>query len=200
MIILGLTGSIGMGKSTTANMFRDENIPVHDADSVVHDLYRNEAVKPIARLFPSAVINGAVKRTALGEIVLADQHKMRQLEELIHPMVHEKEQQFLQKSKSENAKLVVLDIPLLLETSGQLRVDAVLVVTAQADEQKRRVMARQGMSEEKFAAILKKQMPDAQKRKKADFIIDTSLGKNYARKKVREIIDQLYSTDKALKC
>jgi dephospho-CoA kinase len=190
---LGLTGSIGMGKSTTADMFRAENISVHDADKTVHLLYQNEAVLPLLRLFPSSVVDGAVDRQALGRIVLNDIKKMRQLEQLIHPMVREKELEFLRKANKSHATLVVLDIPLLFETGGEQRVDAILVVSASAQEQKKRVLSRKDMDEKKFAAILAQQMPDAEKRKRANFVIDTGLGMENARLRVGEIIKKLQS-------
>ena len=191
MIILGLTGSIGMGKSTTADMFRAENIPVHDADQTVHQLYANEAIGPIGTLFPTAIVDGVIDRQELGRIVLADHGKMQQLEKLVHPMVREKEIQFLQNARNNGAFLVVLDIPLLYETGGEKRVDAVVVVSAHFEEQKRRVLAREGMNEKKFELILKKQIPDEEKRKKADFVIDTGKGLDSAHQQVREIISQL---------
>ncbi len=195
MIILGLTGSIGMGKSTTADMFRAENIPVHDADKSVHQLYENEAVLPLKKLFPTAVVDGRVDRQELGRIVLSDTGKMNQLENLIHPMVREKERKFLQCARSDNAPIVVLDIPLLFETGGENRVDAVVVVTASFKQQKSRVLARKDMNEEKFMSILKKQLADHEKRQKADFIIDTELGMESARNQVQEIIQQLLSSN-----
>ncbi len=195
MIILGLTGSIGMGKSTTADMFRAENIPVHDADKSVHQLYENEAVLPLKKLFPTAVVDGRVDRQELGRIVLSDLGKMNRLENLIHPMVREKERKFLQKARLDNAPIVVLDIPLLFETGGENRVDAVVVVTASFEQQKNRVLARKDMNEEKFMSILKKQLPDHEKRQKADFIVDTELGMECARSQVREIIQQLLSSN-----
>ena len=191
MIIVGLTGSIGMGKSTTADMFRAENIPVHDADKSVHQLYENEAVASIEPLFPSAIVNGKIDRQKLGKIVLGDRDKLRQLQNIVHPLVREKELQFLQNSRSQNQPIVVLDIPLLLETGGDKRVDKIVVVTASAAEQKRRVLARPQMNEEKFSAILKQQMPDHEKRQKADFIIDTELGMQSARLAVKAIISEL---------
>ena len=169
MIILGLTGSIGMGKTTTAQMFRDENIAVHDADKTVHQLYENEAVEPLRDLFPSAIVDGRVDRKALGRLVLGKRDKLKSLEQLIHPMVRQKEQQFLEKSKADNARLVVLDIPLLFETGGEKRVDVVLVVTADKEIQRQRVLEREDMSEEKFAAILKQQVPDSENDKKPIF-------------------------------
>ena len=195
MIILGLTGSIGMGKSTTADMFRAENIPVHDADQTVHQLYSKEAVIPLGKLFPSAIVAGVVDRQELGRIVLADPVKMQQLEKVVHPMVREKEIQFIQNARDNGESLVVLDIPLLYETGGENRVDAVVVVSAGFEEQQKRVLAREGMTEEKFKSILEKQWPDAEKRKRADFIIDTGNGLEAARQQVREIIQRLRAAD-----
>ena len=191
MIKLGLTGSIGMGKSTTASMFRDEGIMLHDADLAVHELYENEAVGPVGNLFPEVIVNGRVDRKKLGSIVLNDPVKMRQLEKIVHPLVGKREQEFLRKAENSGAKLVVLDIPLLFETGAQNRVDKILVVTASADEQKRRVLARPGMDEQKFAAILSRQVADGVKRQQADFVIDTQKGMDNARQMVREIIQQL---------
>ena len=191
MIILGLTGSIGMGKSTTAQMFRDENISVHDADKTVHDLYRGEAVAPIAKLFPQAIVEGVVDRKILGSFVLNNSENMKKLEKLVHPLVGKKEQEFLKAAKKDNAKLVVLDIPLLFETGAENRVDKILVVTASAKIQKKRVLSRSNMDEKKFTAILNRQTPDADKRARADFVIDTGLGMDHARAKVREIIQTL---------
>ena len=193
MIILGLTGSIGMGKSTTAQMFRDENICVHDADKTVHDLYRGEAVIPIAKLFPEAVVKGVVDRKILSSLVLNNSENMKQLEKLVHPLVGIKEREFLNAAKIENAKLVVLDIPLLFETGAENRVDKILVVTASAQIQKKRVLSRSNVDEKKFAAILDRQIPDAEKRARADFVIDTGLGMDHARAQVSKIIQTLNS-------
>lgn len=195
MIILGLTGSIGMGKSTTAAMFRAEKIPVHDADQTVHQLYQKEAVIPLGKLFPTAIVAGVVDRQELGRIVLADPAKMRQLEKVVHPLVWEKEMEFIQNARNNGESLVVLDIPLLYETGGDNRVDAVVVVSAGFEEQQKRVLAREGMTEEKFKSILEKQLPDAEKRKRADFVIDTGNGLEAARQQVREIIKRLYAAD-----
>jgi len=195
VIILGLTGSIGMGKSTTAAMFRAEKIPVHDADQTVHQLYQKEAVIPLGKLFPTAIVAGVVDRQELGRIVLADPAKMRQLEKVVHPLVWEKEMEFIQNARNNGESLVVLDIPLLYETGGDNRVDAVVVVSAGFEEQQKRVLAREGMTEEKFKSILEKQLPDAEKRKRADFVIDTGNGLEAARQQVREIIKRLYAAD-----
>ncbi len=188
MIVLGLTGSIGMGKSTTAQMFRDQNIRVYDADKTVHDLYANEAVIPVQRLFPAAVINGKVDRKQLGALVLNDSSKMKDLEKIVHPMVHKKEQDFIARARNDKEFMVVLDIPLLFETGGENRVDAILVVTADEDIQRQRVLGRADMNEQKFNAILRRQLSDSDKRKRADFIIDTGQGMQSARQQVADII------------
>lgn len=191
MIKLGLTGSIGMGKSVTAQMFRDEGIPVHDADAAVHALYAGRAAPHIEAAFPGTVINEAVDRTELSKRVLHDPKAMKRLEAIIHPLVREEEDAFLQRAKRNGARLVVLDIPLLFETGAQTRADKVLVVSADPDIQRARVLARPGMSEEKFRAILARQMPDAEKRHRADYVINTGLGLDFARNEVRKIVARL---------
>lgn len=191
MIRVGLTGSIGMGKSTTAQMFRDEGIAVYDADATVHQLYEGEATPLIEAAFPNTTKDGKVDRAKLSEYVIGKPENMKKLESIIHPLVHEKEQAFLKKAETRGDKLVVLDIPLLFETGGKKRVDKIIVVTAPASVQRERVLARDGMTEEKFEAILARQVPDSEKREKADFVIDTSLGLEGARERVREIIASL---------
>lgn len=191
MIRAGLTGSIGMGKSTTSQMFRDEGIAVYDADATVHQLYSGEAAPLIEGSFPNTVIDGTVDRTRLSEYVIGKPDNMKKLEAIIHPLVHQKEQEFLKSSEERGDKLVVLDIPLLFETGGINRVDKIIVVTAPSEVQSERVLAREGMTVEKFEAILLRQVPDSQKREKADFIIDTSQGLEVARNKVHEIIQAL---------
>lgn len=186
--ILGLTGSIGMGKTATAGLFRDLGIPVHDADGAVHLLYRTKAVQPIGALFPSAVVSGVVDRKILGAEVLNNPEKLRLLESVVHPLVRQMEQDFLRLADNNRANLVVLDIPLLLETGGNARCDAVIVVSAPAHIQKERVLARSGMTQEKFDAVLAQQMPDAEKRRRAHFVVDTSRGFADARRQVRSII------------
>ncbi|MGO4387748.1 dephospho-CoA kinase [Microvirga sp. 2YAF29] len=183
--VLGLTGSIGMGKSATADLFRQLGVPVHDADASVHALYRGRAAALIERAFPGTVVDGAVDRRKLGAVVLNDAEKMKQLESIVHPLVREEEQKFL---SSVTTTIAVLDIPLLFETSSEKRCDAVLVVTAPADVQRQRVMARPGMTEETFRAILAKQMPDREKRARAHFLVDTSRGFDSARAQVRSIL------------
>lgn len=191
MIIVGLTGSIGMGKTTTANMFAEELIPVQDADKVVHDLYSGKAVPLIEAAFPNTTKDNRVDRKLLGKIVVGNSAAMKKLETLIHPLVKQERDAFLSKEKAKNTKMVVLDIPLLFETGMDRMCDKIVVVTTSPEEQKQRVLARDGMTEEKFSKILKSQMPDAEKRKKADYIIDTSLGLLHAKKQIHKIIDEL---------
>ncbi len=191
MIRLGLTGSIGMGKSTTAQMFRDEGIPVHDADQVVHELYSGRAAPLVETAFPGTVTDGKVDRQKLAKCVLNNPEAMAKLETIVHPLVREAETAFLEKATKSGATLVVLDIPLLFETHSENRVDKILVVTASADTQRQRVLARSGMTEEKFAAILARQTPDADKRKRADVVINTGRGLDKAREEVRKLIAEL---------
>lgn len=197
MIIVGLTGSIGMGKSTTAEMFKAEGIAVNDADAVVHDLYRGEAVAPIEEAFPGTTANGEVNRQALSVELSKDPAAFTRLEKIVHPLVRQKELAFLENQRASGAKIVVLDIPLLFETGGTDRVDAVVVVSCDADIQRARVLARPGMTEEKFEMIKARQMPDAEKRNKADFVIDTGRGMDHARTQVKDIIRILVTRDGA---
>ncbi len=191
MIVIGLTGSIGMGKSTTAAMFAAEGIPVNDADAVVHDLYRSEAVEPIGRAFPGTAVDGVIDRKELSRQLALAPDRFRQLEAIVHPLVRAREKAFLEESRQTGADMVILDIPLLFETGGEGRVDRIVVVTADQEIQRERVLARPGMTEEKFAMILSRQMPDAQKRERADFLVDTGKGMDAARKQVSEIIATL---------
>ncbi len=191
MWVLGLTGSIGMGKSATAGMFRAMGVPVHDADATVHDLYAKEAVAPVEAAFPGVVKEGRVDRPALSQRVLGDADAMKRLEAIVHPLVRAREEAFLAKARVAGARLVVLDIPLLLETGSAGRVDAVAVVSAPAEVQKARVLARPGMSEERFALILAKQVPDADKRRRAHFLIDTGRGFEAARHQVAGVVRAL---------
>ena len=191
MLVLGLTGSVGMGKSTAAQFFRDEGVPVHDADATVHRLYEGEAVAPIAAAFPGTTENGKVDRIKLADRVLGDPAALRRLEEIVHPLVRHEEESFLAEAKKTGATVAVLDIPLLFETGGEKRYDAVVVVSAPPDVQRARVMARPGMTMEKFETILAKQMPDAEKRARADFAVDSGQGFDAARQQVREILAQI---------
>ena len=191
MIKAGLTGSIGMGKSTTAQMLRDEGIAVYDADATVHELYSGEAAPLIEAAFPNTTKDGIVDRTKLSEYVIGKLENMKKLEAIIHPLVHQKEQEFLKEAETRGDKLVVLDIPLLFETGGVNRVDKVIVITAPAEVQRERVLAREGMTVEKFEAILARQVLDSEKREKADFVIDTSEGLEAAKERVRQIVGSL---------
>ena len=196
MIVLGLTGSIGTGKSTTAAMFADLGVPVHDADRAVHELYAGEAVAPIAAVFPGAVRDGKVDRAALSEILRQAPERFGELEAIVHPLVREKEAAFLAHHREAGTPIVLLDIPLLLETGGASRVDKVVVVTCDPAIQRQRVLARPGMTEEKFDLIRARQMPDAEKRKRADFVVDSGHGLEPARLRVAEIIDTLNADGK----
>ncbi len=191
MIVLGLTGSIGMGKSTTAKMFADAGVPVHDSDETVHRLYAGKAAPLVEAAFPGTVKDGVVDRALLARHVLGNAEALKKIEAIIHPLVRADADAFLARHRATGAPLAVLDIPLLFETGGRNRVDKVAVVTAPADVQRQRVLARPGMTEEKFASILAKQVPDAEKRRLADFIIDTGQGLEVAKKSVEEIIATL---------
>ncbi|TGQ74592.1 MAG: dephospho-CoA kinase [Mesorhizobium sp.] len=191
MIVLGLTGSIGMGKSTTAKMFSDAGVPVHDSDETVHRLYSGKAVPLVEAAFPGTTADGVVDRVKLGARVLGDAAALKQLEAIIHPLVRADADAFLARHRAAGAPIAVLDIPLLFETGGRGRVDKVVVVTASAEIQRERVLARPGMTEEKLASILAKQVPDAEKRRLADFIIDTGEGLEVARAAVGEVIAKL---------
>ena len=191
MVILGLTGSIGMGKSTTASMFRDAGIPVFDADAAVHALYAGAAVPAIERAFPGTTKDGVVDRELLRQRVFDDSAVLRRLEAIVHPMVQEVRAAFLAEAEDASSRLVVLDIPLLYETGAECEVDAVAVVSAPEAVQKARVMARAGMTEERFSAIMARQVPDSVKRRRADFVIETGGGLERARARVSEIIEAL---------
>lgn len=188
MLVLGLTGSIGMGKTATAAAFAAEGVPVHDADRAVHRLYAGEAVAEIEAAFPGTTRDGAVDRARLGARVLNDPNALARLEALVHPRVRAVEGRFIDDARAAGAPCALLDVPLLLETGMEKRVDAVVVVSAAAAIQRARVLARPGMSEDKFAAIAAKQMPDADKRRRAHFIVDTGRGFDSARAQVRGIL------------
>lgn len=191
MFILGLTGSIGMGKSATAKMFADEGVPVQDADAAVHALYEGKATAMIEAAFPGTTVDGRVDRAKLGAMVIGKPEAMARLEKIVHPMVARERDDFLTGAEKAGADVVVLDIPLLYETGADINCDAVVVVSAPAETQRERVLGRPGMTEERFLAILAKQMPDAEKRRRADFIVDTSRGFDAARQQVREILAQV---------
>lgn len=189
--VLGLTGSIGMGKSTTAGLFTQRGVPLHDADAAVHRLHRGRAAAPIEAAFPGTVVDGTVDRARLGAAVLGKPEALRRLEAIIHPLVREEEEAFIARCRREGAGLAIIDVPLLLETGGEGRCDAVLVVTAPAEVQRERVLARPGMTVEKLDAILARQMPDAEKRRHAHFLVDTSRGLVAAEREVGSILKAL---------
>lgn len=195
MLLVGLTGSIGMGKSETAKMFRALGVPVYDADAAVHKLYEKggKAVEPIRAAFPSAIVDDAVDRKALSRCVLGLPDEMKKLEAIVHPLVGEAQMNFLRENMEAGEHMVVLDIPLLYETGGETRVDVVVVVSAPYDLQKTRVLARPDMDEAKFAAIHAKQVPDAEKRARADFIVESDKGLDHARIQVETIVEALKS-------
>lgn len=188
MILIGLTGSIGMGKSATSKMFTEAGVPVYDADSAVHRLYAHEAVEPVREAFPSAIIDGRVDRTILSKLVIGDHDAMRRLESIVHPLVGTDRLGFLAKCRNAGAPACVLDVPLLFETGGDRNVDIVVVVSTNADEQQRRVLARPEMTMEKFQAIRAKQTPDAEKKRRAHFVIDTGRGFDAARRQVSDLL------------
>jgi dephospho-CoA kinase len=191
MILIGLTGSIGMGKSTTAAMFREAGVPVYDADAAVHDLYDTggAAVGPVGEAFPGTVKGGRVDREALRQAVLGNPEALKRLNAIVHPLVGRDRIGFFQQAEADGADMVVLDIPLLFETGGQANVDAIVVASAPADMQRERVLARPGMTPERLDAILAEQVADAEKRARAHFVVDTSRGLEPAREQVAEIID-----------
>jgi dephospho-CoA kinase len=198
MIVLGLTGSIGMGKSAAAQMLRDMGLPVQDADAAVHALLGpgGGAVEPVSKAFPETLARNEkgeafIDRPALGRIVFADGEKKKALESILHPLVRAQSDAFVAEMKKRGEKLAVLDIPLLFETGGESRVDKILTVTAAPDIQRARVLARPGMTEEKFAAILAAQLPDAEKRKRSHYVVDTSGNLGATRTKLQRIVDEL---------
>ena len=191
MMLVGLTGSIGMGKSTTGAMFADAGIPVHDADASVHRLYAGRAAPLVEAEFPGTVIEGRVDRERLAKAVLNDASAMKRLEAIVHPLVREEEEAFVRDAGQAGAPFVILDIPLLFETGGDKRMDAIIVVSAPADQQRDRVLARPGMTTEKFEAILARQVPDAEKRARADHVIDTGSGLEAARRQVASVVASL---------
>jgi dephospho-CoA kinase len=188
MFILGLTGSLGMGKTTTAGFFAEAGVPVHDADAVVHRLYEGEAAAAIEAEFPGTTAAGKVDREKLAERVLDNPAALQRLEALIHPLVRESETRFLAEAERQGAKVAVLDIPLLFETGGDRRVDAIVVASAPQEVQWARVLERPGMTPAKLDAILARQLADAEKRSRADFVVDTSRGFEAARAEVAEIL------------
>jgi dephospho-CoA kinase len=188
MFILGLTGSIGMGKSTTAKFFREAGVPVHDSDAVVHRLYAGEAVGPVEQAFPGTVVDGKVDRAKLSERLIGNPEAIKRLEAIVHPLVRAVSQRFMQEQAARAARAIVLDIPLLFETGGEKNVDAVVVVSAPPEVQRARVLSRPGISTERLDALLARQMPDAQKRARAHFVVDSSRSFDSARAQVHGIL------------
>jgi dephospho-CoA kinase len=190
MLILGLTGSIGMGKSTAAKLFAEAGVPVYDADAAVHTLYEGEAVPAIEAAFPGTTAGGKVDRGRLSARVVHDPAAIRQLEQIVHPMLGASRQKFLDDAERSGAPVAVVDVPLLFETGGEKRVDAVVVVTTTPEIQRQRILARDNMSSEKLDAILARQLPDAEKRRRADFVVDTSDGLDPVRLRIRDILNE----------
>ena len=191
MLILGLTGSIGMGKSTTAKLFAEAGVPVYDADAAVHKIYQGEAAPAIEAAFPGTTANGKVDRAKLSAKVVHDPAAIRQLEQIVHPMLGASRKKFLDAAEQSGAPVVVMDIPLLFETGGEKRVDAVVVVTTSLENQRERILARGTMTSEALDAILARQLPDAEKRKRADFVVDTSHGLEPVRERIRDILAEI---------
>lgn len=197
MIVIGLTGSIGMGKSTTARFFREAGVPVHDSDEAVHRLYAGKAAPAIEAAFPGTVKNGVVDRNELASRILGDPQAIRTVERIVHPLVRADADAFLETQRAAGQPLAVLDIPLLFETGGENRVDRIVVVSAPADIQRERVLSRPGMTVEKFETILARQVPDAEKRGRADFIVESGEGLDEARRSVEAIVMRLKSEAKS---
>ena len=191
MIILGLTGSIGMGKTTASNMFAEAGVPVYSADDAVHQLYSGRAAPLIEAVFPGTVANGTVDREKLSAAVIGKPDALKKLESIVHPLVREEEEAFLREAEAQGSAIALVDIPLLFETGGEKRVDRIVVVSAPADIQRARVLARPGMTEEKLDAILARQTPDAEKRARADFVLDTSGSFDNLRQQITTVIQKL---------
>jgi dephospho-CoA kinase len=191
MIILGLTGSIGMGKSTTAKLFAEAGVPVYDADATVHRIYQGEAAPVIEAAFPGTTADGKVDRARLSAKVVHDPAAIQRLEQIVHPMLRSYHQKFLQDAEQAGAPVVVMDVPLLFETGGEKRVDAVVVVTTAPEVQRERILARGTMTAETLDAILARQTPDAEKRRRADFVVDTSHGLEPVRVQIRDILAEV---------
>ena len=191
MRILGLTGSIGMGKSTTAKLFTEAGVPVYDADAAVHKIYEGEAAPAIEAAFPGTTVDGRVDRAKLSAKVVHDPAAIKQLEQIVHPMLGASRQKFLEEADRSGAPVVVMDIPLLFETGGEKRVDAVVVVSTDPSTQRERILARGTMTSEALDAILARQMPDPEKRRRADFVVDTSHGLEPVRERIKDILAQV---------
>ena len=195
MRVIGLTGSIASGKSTTAKMFARRGVPVHDADAAVHRLYRGEGVAPVEAAFPGVTVDGAIDRTKLGERVVGDPAALAKLEAIVHPLVRESESAFLEREKARGTRLVVIDVPLLFETGQTNRADVLVVTTVAPEIQRARVLARPGMTEAKLQALLARQMPDAEKRRRAHFLVDSGHGLDAAERQVDAILKALATLD-----
>jgi dephospho-CoA kinase len=191
MRILGLTGSIGMGKSTTAKLFREAGVPVYDADATVHRIYQGEAVPAIEAAFPGTTVDGKVDRARLSAKVVHDPAAIRRLEQIVHPMLRAYHQEFLDEAERSGVPVAVVDVPLLYETGGETRVDAVVVVTTSPENQRERILARGTMTDETLDAILARQVPDAEKRDRADFVVDTSHGLDPVRARIGDILREV---------
>ncbi|MEO8318759.1 MAG: dephospho-CoA kinase [Bradyrhizobium sp.] len=191
MLILGLTGSIGMGKSTTAKLFMEAGVPVYDADAAVHKIYEGEAAPAVEAAFPGTTVDGKVDRAKLSAKVVQDPAAIKLLEQIVHPMLGASRQKFLAEAEQSGAPVVVMDIPLLYETGGEKRVDAVVVVSTAPETQRERILARGTMTPEALDAILARQLPDAEKRKRADFVVDTSHGLDPVRAAIRDILAEV---------
>jgi dephospho-CoA kinase len=191
MLILGLTGSIGMGKSTTAKLFVEAGVPVYDADAAVHKIYEGEAAPVVEAAFPGTTVDGKVDRVRLSARVLNDPAAIKRLEQIVHPMLGASRKKFLDDAERSGAPVAVVDVPLLFETGGEKRVDAVVVVTTTPEAQRERILARDNMTNEKLDAILARQLPDAEKRKRADFVVDTSHGLDPVRAAIRDILAEV---------
>jgi dephospho-CoA kinase len=194
MFILGLTGSIGMGKSTTANFFAEAGVPVHDSDAAVHRLYQGDAVAPVEAAFPGVAVDGQIDRVKLAEQLIGEPDAIKRLEAIVHPLVRAATQRFVQEQAAKGARVILLDIPLLLETGGEKNVDAIVVVSSPPEVQRARVLARPGMTAEKLDALLARQMPDAEKRARAHFVVDTSRSFDSARAQVHGILRAIASS------
>jgi len=188
MFILGLTGSIGTGHSTTPNFVREARVPGHHSDAVVHKLYEGDAVAPVEAAFPGVTVDGRIDRAKLGEKLVGNPEAIKRLEGIVHPLVRAVSERFVAEQRARGARMIALDIPLLFETGGEKRVDAVVVVSAPAEVQRARVLSRPGMTAEKLDALLKRQMSDAEKRARAHFIVDSSRSFDSARAQVHAIV------------
>ncbi|WP_316163697.1 dephospho-CoA kinase [Bradyrhizobium sp. SZCCHNRI20481] len=191
MRVLGLTGSMGMGKSTTAKLFAEAGVPVYDADATVHKVYESEAAPAIEAEFPGTTVDGKVDRARLSAKVVGDPAAIRRLEAIVHPMLRSYHQKFLDDAEQSGVPVAVVDVPLLFETGGDKRVDAVVVVSTSPEIQRQRILARGTMTEEALDALLARQMPDAEKRKRADFVVDTSHGLDPVRARIRDILAEV---------